>query len=63
MPSTTAKRNHDRILVVGATGSIGRQVVAQAIESGHRVRALARSLQRVTVLDPRCEVMIGDVTD
>ena len=32
-----------RILVVGATGSIGRHVVQQALEAGYAVRVLVRS--------------------
>lgn len=31
------------VLVVGATGSIGRLVVDEAIRQGHAVRALARN--------------------
>ncbi|MEU9055610.1 NmrA family NAD(P)-binding protein [Streptomyces sp. NPDC048384] len=30
------------VLVIGATGSIGRLVVAEAIARGHTVRALVR---------------------
>jgi uncharacterized protein YbjT (DUF2867 family) len=35
-------------LVVGATGSVGRLVVEEAIRQGHAVRALARSPARPT---------------
>ncbi len=31
------------VLVVGATGSVGRVVVAEALRAGHRVRALVRN--------------------
>ena len=31
------------VLIVGATGSIGRLVVEEAIRQGHGVRALVRS--------------------
>lgn len=34
------------VLVVGATGSIGRLVVAEALRQGHAVRALVRNLAR-----------------
>src|SRR5260370_5136208 len=32
-----------RVLVIGATGAIGRQVVAQIVAAGHQVRATTRS--------------------
>ena len=35
-----------RVLVVGATGSIGRLVVEEAIRAGHPVRALVRDATR-----------------
>ena len=34
------------VLVVGATGSIGRLVVEEAIRQGHAVRALVRTQAR-----------------
>jgi nucleoside-diphosphate-sugar epimerase len=34
------------VLVVGATGSIGRLVVAEALRQGHSVRALVRAHTR-----------------
>lgn len=34
------------VLVVGATGSIGRHVVQTVISAGHHARALARSKHR-----------------
>ena len=36
------------VLVVGATGSIGRHVVTEAAAAGHRVRALVRSREPVS---------------
>lgn len=49
------------ILVVGASGSIGRQVIDAALELGHRVRALVR---RADQLEPRAgqEIMVGHLT-
>jgi len=50
------------LLVVGSTGPQGREVVAQALDAGHGVRALARNpsaLQR----RPGLEVVRGDVFD
>jgi len=34
------------VLVVGATGSIGRLVVEEALRQGHVVRALVRSVDK-----------------
>lgn len=50
------------VLVIGATGSVGRLVVDEAIESGHRVRALIRSASRASRLPANVETVIGDVT-
>lgn len=51
------------ILVVGATGSIGRHVVTTALARGYRVRALIRSASRVADVDPASESVVGDLTD
>ena len=51
-----------KILVVGATGSIGRLAVEEALASGHSVRALLRTASKAGLLAPRTDVVIGDVT-
>ena len=51
------------ILSIGATGSIGRHVVAQALAAGHHVRALARSEGRARQLPAGVEIALGDLTD
>lgn len=53
---------HMRVLVVGATGSIGRLVVDEAIRQGHSVRALARDPSKAGKLRPEAQVVVGDVT-
>jgi uncharacterized protein YbjT (DUF2867 family) len=60
--STTDTRP-ERVLVVGATGSIGRHVVASASRHGLRVRALARDVDRARNLLPDVEVVSGDLED
>jgi uncharacterized protein YbjT (DUF2867 family) len=50
------------VLVVGATGSIGRLVVEEAIRQGHKVRALVRTPDKARQLPSEAEVVIGDVT-
>ncbi|WP_433201086.1 SDR family oxidoreductase [Dactylosporangium sp. CS-047395] len=51
------------VLVVGATGSIGREVVAALIGRGAAVRALVRSPERAAHLPPGVEAAIGDLGD
>lgn len=51
----------NKILVVGATGSIGQYVVTQALEQGYQVRALVRNLRK-DYFDERVERFIGDLT-
>ena len=56
--------SHQRmtVLVVGATGSIGRLVVEEAVRQGHTVRALAREPGTARKLLPDAEVVVGDLT-
>lgn len=48
------------ILVTGATGNIGTELVAQLSDSGERVRALVRDPQRAT-LPAGVEAVVGDL--
>jgi uncharacterized protein YbjT (DUF2867 family) len=50
------------VLVVGATGSIGRLVVAEALQRGLRVRALVRDLGRARALPAQAERVVGELT-
>jgi uncharacterized protein YbjT (DUF2867 family) len=50
------------VLVVGATGSIGRLVVAEAIRKGYAVRALLRDARQARTLPPGAQAVIGDLT-
>ena len=49
------------VLVVGATGSVGRHVVVEALAKGHRVRALVRHPSEAG-LPPGITVVAGDLT-
>lgn len=51
-----------RILVVGATGNVGRQVLAQAGQAGAEVRAMVREPVRAS-LPEDVEVTKGDLSD
>ncbi|MGW5110378.1 NAD(P)H-binding protein [Nocardia sp. NPDC004123] len=50
------------VLVVGATGNVGRQVVAQLVAAGVRTRALARDPETAG-LPPGVEVVGGDLAE
>lgn len=51
------------VLIIGATGSIGRPVVDQALCQGHRVRALVRDVDRARrTLPKEVELLAGDLT-
>ncbi|HET7233365.1 MAG TPA: NmrA family NAD(P)-binding protein [Longimicrobium sp.] len=49
-----------RVLVIGATGTIGREVVAQLLAAGVPVRALSRHPEHAAL--PGAEVVSGDLT-
>ena len=56
-------QNPTRVLIVGATGGTGRQLVAQALEQGFTVTALVRNPSRLLADHPRLTVAVGDVLD
>ncbi|HMI50541.1 MAG TPA: SDR family oxidoreductase [Candidatus Saccharimonadales bacterium] len=47
------------ILVTGATGTVGREVVAQLLQAGQSVRAMTRNPAKARI-DSRVEVVTGD---
>lgn len=52
-----------RVLVIGATGGTGRELVAQALEQGYAVTALVRDPVKLQLTHPRLTVLRGDVLD
>ncbi|WP_158866085.1 SDR family oxidoreductase [Leifsonia sp. AG29] len=50
------------VLIVGATGSVGRYAVAEALRQGYRVRALVRDGARGRRLGDDVELVLGDLT-
>ena len=51
------------LLVFGATGRTGRHFTALALQRGHRVRALARTPDRLDLRNPELDVHQGSITD
>ncbi|MHB1140759.1 MAG: NAD(P)-dependent oxidoreductase [Sulfuricaulis sp.] len=51
------------ILIVGATRGIGRQLLEQALTSGHNVTALVRDPRRLALQHERLRVVKGDILD
>ena len=52
-----------KILIFGSTGSIGRHLISQALEQGHRVTAFARSPDKIDITHENLQVTQGDVMD
>ena len=51
------------LTVLGAAGATGVPLVEQALAAGHQVTALARSGQKVTIINSNLHVVQGDATD
>lgn len=51
------------ILVYGATGKVGRQVVNEALNRGHIVTAVSRDPARITAADDNLTAVKGDILD
>jgi putative NADH-flavin reductase len=51
------------ILIFGATGGTGRQLVAQGLEQGHHVTAFARNPASISTQHPRLRIVQGNVLD
>ena len=52
-----------KIVLIGATGNIGRRVAAEALRRGHEVVGVVRDPAAVTPPDPRVRLVKGDATN
>ncbi|MDE1919968.1 MAG: NAD(P)H-binding protein [Candidatus Omnitrophica bacterium] len=52
-----------KLLVIGATGRTGREVVLQGLERGNHVTAFVRSPEKAFERHKRLRVEKGDLTD
>jgi putative NADH-flavin reductase len=51
-----------KLLVIGATGGLGRHVVDQAVQRGHDVTVFVRDAARTGASAGRVQVVVGDAT-
>ena len=52
-----------KLLILGATGGTGQQLVIQALEQNHQVSVLIRDPQKFKLTHDRLEIIRGDVLD
>ena len=52
-----------KLLVLGATGGTGHEVVSQAVQQGHEVTVLVRDPKRLKATSDRVQVLTGSVTE
>ena len=58
-----SRKRPTRLLILGATGGTGRQLVAQALERGYAVTVLVRNPSKLKVEHPQLKILRGDVLD
>ena len=52
-----------KIVVLGATGSVGRLIVAEGLARGHHIAAFVRNPSKIKEQSPNLKVMVGNVLD
>ena len=50
-----------KLAILGATGTVGHEIVTQALAAGHDVTALVRKQPQPDELDDRAAILVGDV--
>lgn len=56
-------RNALKLVVLGATGGTGLEIVRQVLERGHSVTAFVRSPERLSPFQDRISIKQGDLLD
>jgi putative NADH-flavin reductase len=59
----TGKERRMRVLIAGATGTVGQHVVTQALERGHEVTAIARRPESLRTEHPDLRVTAANILD
>jgi putative NADH-flavin reductase len=52
-----------RLIIIGATGGTGRELIRQGLEQGHQVTAFARTPAKLQISHHNLRIVQGDVTD
>jgi putative NADH-flavin reductase len=52
-----------KLIIFGATGGTGQEIVRQALENGHDVTVLVRAPAKLTIQHDRLKVIVGDIGD
>ena len=57
-------KNPMQVLVIGGTGTLGRQIAKTAIAAGHQLRCMVRTPRKASFLQEwGCEITQGDLLD
>ena len=52
-----------KVVIFGATGKTGLELVSQALEQGHQVVAYVRRLNAISAVHPNLKIVVGNVVD